>query len=121
MCEQICVVDWMRKAQPHVSRFLFHIPNERKVSVQHMVLLKKMGLMPGAPDLFLAYPSGEYHGAVCEMKSKNGRLQPTQKEVLERLGTVGYATKVAYSADEAIEYFKDYIQKGISSSKPKGC
>ena len=44
------------------------------------VHLKRMGVKPGVPDLFLPFPVPPFHGLWIEMKSETGRASAVQKE-----------------------------------------
>ena len=60
----------------------------------------------GVPDLQLIVPNGEIHGLWIELKSKKGKLQPSQRLMIQRLEEQGYMCKVCFGADEAIDEIK---------------
>lgn len=102
--EQAAVVEWCEL----VGVPVIHVPNEGKRSEAAGAILKRLGLSPGFPDLFIFLARGKYHGFAIEMKYGKGKLSPDQREWLRRLRSEGYATAVCYSADEAIELIKRY-------------
>ena len=93
-------------------------------TVQHLnpdhLALKKMGVKAGVPDLQLLVPNGLIHGLWIELKSKTGKLQPSQRLMIQRLEEQGYLCKVCFGADEAINEiiihirFKEDRQTGSS-------
>jgi len=71
--------------------------------------LKREGVMSGVSDLFFAYPVGNHSGLWIEMKTPKGRVQPSQKEFMSRMQSVGYEAKIARSAAEGLEIIDAYI------------
>lgn len=117
--EQIAAMDWLRLQHPWIVPYTMHIGNERKSSYYAGYIMKRMGVLPGASDLLIAYPIGLYHGAFIEIKSKVGKPSDLQLAFLDRMQRVGYYTALAYGADEVINAITDYLnsgQKGIASS-----
>lgn len=88
-----------------------HIPNEGKRSEISGAILKREGLRKGFPDLFFPIPSRGYHGLFIEMKSRSGKVSAEQDEWLKILSENGYAVRVCYSADAAIETITKYLQE----------
>ncbi len=107
--EQIAYLQWLQLQYPFVYRCTFHIANERKTSPQYGRYLKMLGVKAGVSDLFIAYPSGEYHGMFIEMKSRTGKPSPIQIEFLDLMRTQGYYSIICYGADEAIAVTKQYL------------
>jgi hypothetical protein len=69
----------------------------------------RKGLKAGVSDLCLSYPVLPYHGLFLELKSATGKLTPEQIDFLQRHADIGYATYVAYSADEAWSVLMSYL------------
>ena len=116
--EQIAAMDWLRAQHPNIALHTLHIGNERKASYYAGYIMKRMGVLKGASDLFMAWPSGGFHGLFIEVKSKIGRPSAEQKAFLQRMKDVGYRAEICYGAEEVISTMKDYIglHQGISSS-----
>tara|TARA_R110000822_G_scaffold223614_1_gene356761 strand:+ start:839 stop:1225 length:387 start_codon:yes stop_codon:yes gene_type:complete len=74
---QIEVCKFLKYLQDKYQFRFFHIPNEGKRSFNNRMILIKMGLKPGCPDLLLEFPAGRI--VYIELKSKSGRLSDTQK------------------------------------------
>lgn len=110
--EQAAVIEWARlmsKQFPDLED-LFHIGNGGLRSKSEAVRLKRIGVKPGVSDLFLPAPVGKYHGLWVEMKrQKGGRLEPEQKDWLERMNRKGYLALRANGAEEACEIIYKYL------------
>jgi hypothetical protein len=89
---------------------IVHIPNEGKRSARVGAEMKRQGLRPGFPDLFIPLPMKEFHGLFIEMKYGKNKLTDNQKEWLTLLVKNGYACAVCYSADEAINNINSYLR-----------
>lgn len=115
--EQIAAMDWLRAQHPKIAEHTLHIGNERKSTYYAGYIMKRMGVLKGASDLFMAWPNGGYHGLFIEVKSKIGRPSAEQKAFLQRMKDVGYRAEICYGAEEVINTMKEYIAyQGISSS-----
>ena len=116
--EQIAAMDWLRAQHPNIALHTLHIGNERKASYYAGYIMKRMGVLKGASDLFMAYPVGGFHGLFIEVKSKTGRPTAEQKAFIDRMRAVGYRAEICYGADEVINTMKSYLgfYQGISSS-----
>lgn len=114
--EQIAAMDWLRAQHPKIAEHTLHIGNERKSSYYAGYIMKRMGVLKGASDLFMAWPSSGFHGLFIEVKSKLGRPTVEQKAFIQRMRDVGYKAEICYGAEEVISTIKDYLHQGISSS-----
>ena len=70
-------------------------------------------MLPGAFDLFIAYPKGEYCGLWLEFKSEGGRVSKEQREFYRLMTSdpIYYDAYIVWSIDEAIKRFEDYINE----------
>lgn len=84
--EQMLLVTWMEEQR----LFFFSIPNGAKRSPWLAAQELSMGLRPGASDLFLAMPSGKYHGFFIEMKRLGQKPNPKQQEFMRVARLHGY-------------------------------
>ncbi len=112
--EQIQVVawaDWNAIMHPEL-KWLHHIPNGGSRNKAEAVKFKQMGVRSGISDLFLPCARGMYHGLYIEMKYGDGRLQQTQKEFLSDMTDAGYYVATCYTAEQAINVIKKYINLG---------
>jgi len=110
--EQITVMSWAHRVKfkdGRLSDYLFHIPNGGSRNIIEATKLKKMGVKAGVPDLQLIIPNGQVHGLWIELKAQKGKLQPSQKIMIQRLEAQGYLCKVCFGADEAINEIKKYL------------
>jgi hypothetical protein len=109
--EQIKLATWLTKQG---IRF-YAIPNGGKRNLLEAVKFKRMGTMPGVPDLCIPIPSGSYHGLYIELKrEKGGRVSESQSEWLAFLREKGYYAQVAKGFEEA----KEMIEHYFSFTKP---
>lgn len=109
--EQQAFVQWC-DLHPQAKR-IFAIPNGGKRSKIEAAIMRGEGVRAGVPDLMLPVPVGAAHGLFVEMKSKEGRVTPSQRERAEQLASDGYVCIVAYSADIAITATKLYLTGGL--------
>lgn len=89
---------------------MFAIPNGGQRNIVTATKLKAEGVKSGVPDIFLAYPSINYHGLFIEMKSAKGKVSDNQKEWIAGLFQNGYMCAVCYSFDEAKKIIEEYLQ-----------
>lgn len=109
--EQITVIQWasyQMNAHPEL-KWLHHCPNGGSRNRNEAVKLKQMGVKAGVSDLCLPYPKGVYCGLYIEMKYGDNRQQPSQKEFLKDMAAAGHFVATCYSAEEAIEIIKSYL------------
>lgn len=99
---QKAVMQWV-KLNPILRKVVIHIPNEGKRTRSYGKSLKDMGMRPGVSDLFIAMQCHGYGGAWIELKSKNGRLNVSQKKFIEDMIVQNYFTRICYSIGDAIE------------------
>lgn len=104
--EQFVVVQWME-----LKRITFiHVPNGGKRNYLTGAMLKKQGVKAGFPDLIIFdIPPRQpnYRGIAIEMKRKNGKTSPLQKEWIRKLIQLGWFATVCKGADEAIRVLED--------------
>ncbi len=110
--EQVAVIQWWANvhrmyALPEFA--LFAIPNGGSRHMLTAVRLKKEGVRAGVSDLFLAQPIQGFHGAFIEMKSREGTMQPAQREFHAAMERAGYRVKTCYGADDAIAFIQGYL------------
>ena len=110
--EQAAVIEWavwMEKQLPELH-LLFHIPNGAERHPAGAAKLKKAGVKPGVPDLFLPVARGGFHGLWIEMKRrKGGRVSDEQKQWLADLEGEMYRCFVAHGAKEACDEIYRYL------------
>ena len=112
--EQGLVIDWWWHAHGTYGLpvfALFSIPNGAYLASGYMgaAMLKKAGMRPGAPDLFLAVARPESNGLFIEMKSRTGRIAPEQEQFRDYLEAANYKHLFAFCAEEATTAIKEYL------------
>lgn len=100
--------DWAR-LDP-VARCAFAIPNGGHRSKATAVKLKAEGVRAGVLDICLPKPSGDSHGLWIEFKFGSNKPSPEQMLEIDRLVQDGYTVAVAWDAELAIEFTKQYLK-----------
>lgn len=114
--EQVALFEWIALQTgrwPELA-LTFAVPNGAMMGGGKIGAIRARGLMaegmrPGVPDIFIPCPRHGCNGAFIEMKSRNGKLRANQQEYLEQAERYGYATCVAYGADDAIAFLERYM------------
>jgi len=89
---------------------LVHLKNEGKQSAIAGARMKAAGVRAGASDYVLFVPRNGAHGLCLELKASKGKLSDAQKSWLDLVTAQGYAARVAYSLNEAIETVTQYLR-----------
>jgi hypothetical protein len=116
------VVQWIYAQYPKTLMTI--APNIRKTLIQG-VMLKRMGLRPGTPDLMIFEPRGSYHGLFVELKMPGNYPSDEQKSFKAELEARFYASAICpgnfkterQCFDWAIGTIKNYMEL---STSPKG-
>ena len=111
--EQVTLIDLIHLYYPFLIPYTIHIANQRQCSLAYGSKLKKMGVIAGVSDLFIAWPTLRHYGLWLELKSKKGKATALQLEFIERMRKVGFYGCVAYGADDAFSVVKDYLGEKI--------
>lgn len=123
--EQRSLVKWL-SYHPLVRDYFLKIDNEgkrttieKKGKIIPVGLFNafKMGLKPGAADLFIFYPTKKYHGLFLEVK-RSKKYTPSemrtdtwiaQQEFLNSVKSVGYAGEVCYGVEDGVSIVEAYL------------
>ena len=111
--EQATLFAWadMMKARWPELELMFHIPNGGSRHPLEAVHLKRQGVKPGVPDIFLPAARGGYHGLWIEMKRQtNSRLSDYQKDMIQRLICQRYRVAVCHGFEEARKIITLYLE-----------
>lgn len=121
-------VEWFKLQYP--DKVIIAIPNGGFRNKIEAAKLKRCGVLPGVPDLFIAEPRSyvagyapmfpgdanlspinmmRYPGFYIEMKIKGNKLTATQKDVLKKLSKNGYHCAVCYTFDEFVGVVREYF------------
>lgn len=108
--EQAALIAWAHLYESSIPelRLLFHIPNGGKRNIREAAKFKKLGVLRGVPDLFLAVACGGFHGLWIEMKKTKGQISKEQRHMLRDLEAGGYRVAVCYSWLEAQAVILEY-------------
>lgn len=97
-------------AYQYPGYLLFAVPNGGKRNAREAARLKRQGVRPGVPDLFLAHTTATCGGLFIEMKSDKGKCSQVQKATLKELENNGYTVAVCHCFDEFSVAIKDYLK-----------
>lgn len=96
-------------------RLMFHIPNGGSRNRVEAANLKRQGVKPGVPDVFLPIARCGCHGLFIEMKrAKGGVLSQFQREYITALIDQGYRVAVCHGFDEAKRTIEEYLNENVS-------
>lgn len=101
--------EWMTTQYPRL-KWMYAVPNAAKRSHQLASYMKAEGMKAGVPDVCVPIPTATHPGLYIEMKFGSNKPTIHQKEWLEYLESVGYATAVCYSFDDARMVIEDYLR-----------
>lgn len=102
--------NWMEGQHPELA-LMFYVPNGGSRNSVEAANLKRQGVKPGVPDLFLPVPRGIYHGLFIELKRyKGGRVSKEQTEWMAALRTMGFVAEVANGWEQAAEIISIYLK-----------
>lgn len=129
---QAAIIKWRNDMMKTDWRLqlLFAVKNEVRVGGKRGRVAgarnKADGVVPGIPDLLLAYQDeggGAYYdralgdhtcdckgGLFIEVKTPGGKLSAAQKKMHFLLKTAGYRVEVCRSAQEAIDTIREYLE-----------
>lgn len=109
--DQCAVLDWCvanRSNWPELAA-LFAVPNGELREPRVAERLRKEGVRPGVPDLFLLVPRGQYHGLVIEQKVKPNRPDREQRAWIAALSALGFRVVDSYSWNETVSHLQWYL------------
>jgi hypothetical protein len=110
--EQIALFEWADMSGIPELELMYHIPNGGKRYKATAGRLKKEGVKPGIPDIFLPVPNKKYHGLYIEMKARhNSETSDYQKIWIDRLYKQGYDVHVCYGWEAARDTILWYLDK----------
>ena len=102
--------DWLLIQYPEVYDVTFHVANEGKRSWVHGKEMKRAGLKAGVSDIIMLYPSGGYHGACIEVKTKDKKPSAVQRVFLHNVSKQNYYAAWFDDLDELIRKTREYLE-----------
>jgi len=111
------IFEW---ANAHIKEFpeldlLYANMNGVRRSKRYTAKLKRRGMKSGIPDMFLPAARYGFHGLYIELKRpstelhRKGYLSKEQKAWVKNLNNQGYAAKICYGWDDAVQLLKYYL------------
>lgn len=86
-----------------------HVPNGGHRNYVAAAKLKAQGVKPGVPDILIFKATGVVCGVAIELKRRNAppsAVSLEQHQWLADLVAAGWATHIAFGADEAIDFIE---------------
>lgn len=109
----ICVsfyslVSYLKRSNFFKKDFIiFHIPNEQYTKITFTIMLKKMGLLKGAPDYCCVYDNGV---AFIEFKrNQKCKLTESQKAFQKQCQDLNIRYEVVYTENQAINFLENVL------------
>lgn len=110
----ICVsfyslVSYLKRSNFFKKDFIiFHIPNEQYTRITFTMMLKKMGLLKGAPDYCCVYENGV---AFIEFKrNEKCRLTDAQKNFQQRCKDLNIRYEIVYNENQAVTFLENVLR-----------
>jgi hypothetical protein len=110
--EQVAVFQWadLKANQDERYSMMFAIPNGGHRHHTVAAKLQAEGVRSGVPDIFLAVPSGTYHGLWIEMKRIGGKSTDNQQGWIVALRKQGYAAEICEGFEAAKRAIETYLE-----------
>lgn len=114
--EQVALVAWV-KHHHQLKRYILKNDNEGKRTTAQGNQAKRLGLRPGASDLFIAWPTRTFHGLWLEVKrnkkySLSERSTETwlaQESFIEDMKSVGFDGHFCYGWMDGKRIIENYL------------
>jgi hypothetical protein len=100
-------VEFFRYQYPKL--LLFHIPNAGKRNIVEGARLKRMGMLQGVPDIFLAVPNRTHAGLFIELKWGKNTMTESQQRIQQQLLAAGYEVGLVRSVDDFQKLVTQYL------------
>lgn len=107
--EQARFFAYLSRINHPATEMTFAIPNGFLRTKAMRLRAWQEGVKSGVSDVFTAYPVSPYAGLWIEMKVKGNTLTKEQKKWFELVCARGYRAEIAYSAEEALKLWADYL------------
>lgn len=111
--EQINLVAHCKQLWPNEFNVMLHVPNESNVPVQYRAKLSRCGLLKGASDWLILWPSNGRPYMLVELKrsrKKDSAVSNEQVNFLLSAQLVGAEVCVAYGYKAALHAIEKYLK-----------
>ncbi len=102
---QIAIVEYIKQC---TDLPVIHICNEGKRGIVMGGIMKRMGLHPGASDLFIPRSNTRYHGLFIEVKVGKGKLSPAQSIFIDKMLHENFQAIAVWGAEQGIHAIKTF-------------
>ena len=119
--EQVAAIQWISLKHPELIPFVIKIHNEGARSPYQAMWLKRLGLRPGASDIFLSYPTERHHGFFVEMKQNrkysdsemSTNTWKNQRQFIALMKSVGFEAKFCFGWEECAKAIEEYLSPHV--------
>lgn len=105
---QMQVMSYIRYQYPDL--LAFHTPNGGNRNALEGSKFKRMGVLPGVPDILIPKPNKQYYGLCIELKIHPNKTTDSQKTVLGKFASSNWQTEVCYDYDTATKIIDNYLK-----------
>lgn len=105
---QIVVMDYIRLKYP--KTLAIHVPNGGKRNPIEGYKFKRMGVMPGVPDILIFHATEMFNGLAIELKVHPNKPSLAQKKIINKFINEKWLTIICYSFDEAMAVIDEYLK-----------
>ncbi len=106
--EQAKYHKYIWNAYPKTRWLCYHIPNEGQRRNNSQLIA--MGLVPGTPDHHHNFPANGFNSLYIEFKLPGESLSEAQKKSHAALRKNNHRVEIAYTFNEALNFFLDYAK-----------
>ncbi len=111
--EQCTVFEWAKYCKLDGIEWMFATLNGVRLPIGLARKMKRAGLKPGPPDIYLDVARNGFSGLRVEMKREKGSYTSDDQDAWhDHLRAQGFKVVVAKGAHEAIEAIKLYLDEG---------
>lgn len=105
---QMQVMSYIRYQYPDL--LAFHTPNGGNRNALEGAKFKRMGVLPGVPDILIPKPNKQYNGLCIELKIKPNKPTPNQVEVIGKFKQNNWHVEVCYDFETATKTIENYLK-----------
>ncbi len=105
---QVQVMQFIRYQHPGL--LAFHTPNGGNRNAMEGAKFKRMGVLPGVPDILIPTPNKQYYSLCIELKIKPNKPTPNQVEVMEKFKENNWQVEVCYDFESATKAIENYLK-----------
>lgn len=107
-CMEFTKKELLKRSLPQLAH---HCPNGGNRNQREAGKLKLMGVLPGVPDIFIPFRSGEFSGLYVELKDHKGRVSDAQIAYMTAATEEGFLCVVVNDLETYKETVTSYLNE----------